>query len=331
VLWSAGDRLVQREIARAGLLWRALRDFDVIHFNFGHPITPIDLTPEKAVRGSAQRLNRTAAQAYIRLIGLRDLPLLKAAGKKVFVTYQGDDARQGDSLHTHFEVNPLSGVDHRYYTPASDRRKRSAIAHFDRYADRIYALNPDLLHVLPPRATFLPYASVDPRDWVPAAPPGLPGRPLVVAHAPTHRGVKGTEAILSACRALTDEGVSFELDVIEGVTRAEARARYERADLLVDQLLVGWYGGVAVEVMALGRPTIAFIRDRDLSFVPSEMRVELPVITATEATITEVLREWLTTRRREISEAGRRSREFVERWHDPMRIAARLKADYEQT
>jgi len=47
-----------------------------------------------------------------------------------------------------------------YYTPASDARKRWRIAQFATYADRIYALNPDLLHVLPAQAEFLPYANV---------------------------------------------------------------------------------------------------------------------------------------------------------------------------
>lgn len=328
ILWAAGDGLLKREVLRFWLLRRALREFDVIHFNFGHSIMPLRLQPEPTVQGVGRRLRRLATHAYINALALRDLPLLKAAGKTIVVTYQGDDARQGDWIRTHFELSAIQGVGPWYYTPDSDERKRAAIARFGRYADRIYALNPDLLHVLPKAAEFLPYAHVDPRLWSAAAPAGASCGPLVVAHAPTHRGVKGTPLILDACRGLQAEGINFELDLIEGVTRAQARARYERADLVVDQLLAGWYGGVAVEVMALGRPTIAYLRQGDLDCLPAEMRAQLPVIEATPATITEVLRRWLTERRGELSEVGRRSRQFVERWHDPLQIAARLKADY---
>ena len=55
----------------------------------------------------------------------------------------------------------------RHYNPMTDAWKPKAIAKSARYADRIYALNPDLLDVLPPQARFLPYANVDPREWTP--------------------------------------------------------------------------------------------------------------------------------------------------------------------
>jgi glycosyltransferase involved in cell wall biosynthesis len=109
----------------------------------------------------------------------------------------------------------------------------------------------------------------------------------------------------------------------------EARRLYEQADLLVDQVLAGWYGGLAVELMALGKPIIAYIRAGDLQFIPEGMRSELPVITATPATIYAVLKEWLTVRKDELSERGRLSRAYVERWHDPLAIAARLKSEYQ--
>ncbi len=329
VLWRPDDGILKREALRFGLLGRALREFDVIHFNFGQSIMPLRHHPEPPVHGARQTLHRTASQMYARALGLRDLPLLKAARKTIVVTYQGDDARQGDWLERHFELSAIDGVEPGYYTPDSDERKRAAIARFGRYADRIYSLNPDLLHVLPDGAEFLPYANVDPREWPASAPPRGPDGVPIVAHAPTHRGVKGTPAIVEACARLRSEGIEVELDLIEGVTREQARARYQRADLVVDQLLAGWYGGVAVEVMALGRPAIAYVREGDLGYLPPEMRAELPIIDATPSTIADVLRGWLTERRGELPLAGQRSRQFVERWHDPVRLAARVTADYQ--
>jgi hypothetical protein len=42
-----------------------------------------------------------------------------------------------------------------------------------------------------------------------------------------------------------------------------------------------------------------------------------------------VLKEYLTTRRKELSQKGKQGRSYVENWHDPLKIAARLKKDYE--
>jgi hypothetical protein len=103
---------------------------------------------------------------------------------------------------------------------------------------------------------------------------------------------------------------------------------YADADILVDQLLVGWYGGLAVELMALGKPVVAYIREDDMGFIPSAMHADLPVVNATPGSIYNVLRELLTARRHELGAIGVRSRQYVETWHDPIRVASLLKATY---
>jgi glycosyltransferase involved in cell wall biosynthesis len=128
---------------------------------------------------------------------------------------------------------------------------------------------------------------------------------------------------------LQAEGVDFDFRLVEGVTQLEAKALYQQADLVVDQLLLWGYGGLAVEAMALGRPVIAHLREDDLAFLPPEMHAEIPVISADPATIYDVLKELLTTRRSELAEIGRRSRAYVTRWHDPKGIAEEVVADYE--
>lgn len=330
-LFEGGEGYWAKEMRLWGLLWRALRRYDIVHYNAGTSFMPWYYPEEKYVGRRLPRFAYDALDAYKRLEDMCDLPLLKKAGKGIVVTYQGDDARQGDFCRTHFALSPAGEVDAGYYTRASDEDKRHRIARFDKYADRIYAVNPDLLHVLPPRAEFLPYANVDPQKWVPAEPQSAGrGERLTVLHAPTHRGVKGTEHILKAVELLRErDRLDFEFVLVEGLPHSEVRRLYERADLLVDQLLCGWYGGLAVELMALAKPVVCYIREGDLKFIPAEMRRDLPVINATPTSVYEVLKEWLSVRRGELAEVGRRGRAFVERWHDPLKIAARLKADYE--
>ncbi|HLN15252.1 MAG TPA: hypothetical protein VK277_00745 [Acidimicrobiales bacterium] len=327
VLCGDGTGYVGQERRRFELLVRALRRADVVHFNFGRTIMP----PWKGWGSSAAAGRGGPAgrviDLYLRSLWLKDLPLLKAAGKALFVTYQGDDARQGDYLAAHDRVTPVFDVEPGYYTAADDAAKRRSIATFDRYVDGIFALNPDLLRVLPARARFVPYASVDPRRWTPGP---LPGGPVpVLLHAPSHRGVKGTRYLMEAVEGLRAEGVAVELLLVEGVSHADARRLYERADVLVDQLLVGWYGALAVELMALGRPVVCYLRDGDFGPLPAEMRAEIPIVRAEPGDVRAVLRELLTTRRGELAELGRRGRAYVERWHDPQEIAGGLKEAYE--
>jgi hypothetical protein len=292
VLAPAGTPAVVRELRR----WREIvgaRAADVVHFNFGSSLAP-------AYYGSASRSR--AFRAYARLLEQRDLGLLRGA---IFVTYQGDDVRpSGDA--------------------AEDALKARRAGRFARAARGIYALNPDLLEHLPPNAQFLPYASVDPREWEPVGATG--SGPLRVVHAPTDRARKGTAALLAAIERL--DGV--ELELVEGKPRAAARAAFERADVVVDQLVVGWYGGVAVEAMALAKPVIARINGRSLDHVPAELRAELPVVDADESSVEDVLRGLAAARREAVVELGRRGRAFVERWHDPRRIAERVVSDYER-
>jgi hypothetical protein len=321
VVSDAPESVVANELKRMRLLWRALREFDVVHFNCGMPLSP------RPVPGPTRGLARRLYNAYASLVGFRDLPLLKMAGKAIFVTYQGDDARQGAYCREHFLVSPIGEVDQSYYTPESDARKQCEIRIFERYADGIFSLNPDLLHVLPSRARFMPYANVNPRNWLPAGTPSGSSRPIVV-HAPSHRGVKGTRFVQDAVSRLRSEGVAFDFILVEGMTNDEARRVYERADLVVDQLLLGWYGGLAVEAMALGKPVICYIREGDLRFLDPNMRAQLPVIRAEPGTIHEVLKTCLTTHRHRLQEIGTLGRAYVERWHDPLHIARFLRDQY---
>ena len=325
VLWNEHDGRLTCEAKRWLMLGRALWHYDLIHFNFGKSLLP---EPTFPVPGLAPSWKTRLKNAVARCLELRDLALLKRAGKAIVVTFQGDDARQENVLRTYAEWDPAVELEPGYYSPASDAHKRRRIAEVDRYADVIYALNPDLLRVLPARAKFLPYANVDPWQWTPSA-RKEPNRPPLVLHAPTHQGVKGTRHVLEAVRRLKEENVPLRFELLEGLTRDQAKERYLQADVLVDQLLLGWYGGLSVELMALGKPVIGYIRPSDLQFVPAELRADLPVIQATPHTIYDVLKEWLTVRRHEFVPRGVRSRAFVEKWHDPRRVADCVIADYE--
>lgn len=320
-LWN--DNLALREINRFRLLLRAVKDYDIIHFNFGHSLMPDWSTVQAVKNKNLQKLYHK----YISLFALKDLPVLKKLGKGIVVTFQGDDGRQGDYCIKHFKITHADKMPHGYYSDSYDNYKRKKIAAFAKYADKIYALNPDLLHVLPKNAKFMPYAHIDINQWKPVT---KSGEKPVVIHAPSDRFFKGTKYLVDAVRRLQKEKINFEFRLVEGVTHNKVKQLYEQADILVDQLLAGWYGGLAVELMALGKPVICYIRNEDLKFIPPDMKKDLPIINATPNSIYKVLKSYLTDKKKLLPELGKRSRKYVEIWHDPLKIAHDLKADYEE-
>jgi len=328
VLWNNEDSLPIREVKRWRLLCRALRYFDIVSFNFGQSIMPHRFLTSPENRRGFRSVISDLYRLYSYTFELTDLPLLKRAGKGIIVTYHGDDARQGDFCLAHFDLHHVTEVESGFYSRESDAHKRYKIARFARYADCIFALTPDLLHMLPPQAEFLPVSNVDLRDWRPVERPQSDLEEPLVIHAPTHRRGKGTRFVLDAISRLKAEGVALRFALVEGVSQVQARRMYEHADLLIDQLLTGWYGCGAVEMMALGKPVICYIREGDLRFVPEQMRKDLPIINATPTTLYDVLKEWLTTRRYDLRNLGQVSRAYVEKWHDPLKIAARLEDSY---
>lgn len=327
VIWSESDGALSREVKRWLAIVRVAIGFDIIHFNFGSSWAgPIPMF-SKAERDVPAKIKRFFAASYLQALSLAELGLYRLLRRPMFVHYQGDDARQGDfSLHR-FQHSIAQYVEPGHYSAESDVLKRRMIRRMAKYCDQVYAVNPDLLHVLGPGARFIPYSHIGLEEWVPVYTQAQ-NRPLRIGHAPSNRKVKGTDFILAALNELAAEGLEFELVLVEGLSHEAARRQYEQIDLLIDQVHAGWYGGLAVEVMALGKPVMAYIREEDLDFIPHEMRAELPILKITLETLKYDLCNAITMPREQLLALAHRSRAYVERWHDPMRIANEIRGDY---
>jgi len=109
-------------------------------------------------------------------------------------------------------------------------------------------------------------------------------------------------------------------DLIERYPHLEARERYRRADIVVDQFNSGWYGMFALESMALGKPVVARLEPEMVERSAEGLGARVPIVSATPETLVEALRPLVESpeRRRELGAAGRA---YVEAVHDVDRIA----------
>jgi glycosyltransferase involved in cell wall biosynthesis len=201
-----------------------------------------------------------------------------------------------------------------HYLGSDIRGKTPADLAYGRRADAQIVGSFDALRWVP-EAEMIP-PGLDLRPFTPA-PPSDRERPLVV-HAPSDRRKKGTEYIIAACKQLP-----VELDIVEGLPHEQARERYARADIVVDQLNAGWHGIFALEAMALGKPVVVHLRPDLVQQAERAYGTKVPLVAATNETLVDALRPLVESPglRREI---GVESRAYVERVHDIDRIADRL-------
>lgn len=169
-----------------------------------------------------------------------DLPLWKLFGKIIIIHYHGSDIRN---------------------------KKNSCIV--NRYADNIFVSTPDLLEWVPD-AIWVPNPKATEGYSAPDVSNEQKTDSIIIAHAPTNRDVKGTQYIVDAVDHLRQEGLKIELRVLEGLPHDQVIREFSKADIIIDQLLLGWYGVVTIEGMSLKKPVCVYIRDDLTRFIPKD-------------------------------------------------------------
>jgi hypothetical protein len=282
--------------------------YDVFHFNAGHTLLdyyPLDLNH-------------------------LDIPWYPK-GKRLVMTYNGSDARQNIPIlkPTADVWDPLNSYNFLYDNPSLNATKKKRISIIEQYADVIFATNPDLMRFLPESAIFLPY-TIAAWNQIESIPHVYKGKGLRIVHAPSNMEVKGTEYIKAAITKLQQDYSDIDFIQVGNMTHQEALVEYAKADLVIDQLLIGWYGAFAVEVMKMGKPVMVFIREDDLQFVPKQMAADCleTFINVNPLNIYDKLKE-VVKNKEILQEHAHKSLEFAHRWHNPIRIAQDIMSYYQ--
>src|SRR5205814_599193 len=143
-----------------------------------------------------------------------------------------------------------------------------------------------------------------------------------IGHAPTNRLIKGTRHVMAAVEALRREFPRLELRLIEKQPWEAMPAFLAGCDILVDQLMMGWYGLLAIEGMAERRAVVGYLREDLRPQYP-----DCPIVGAEPETLYNVLRDLVRdpARRAELGERGAR---FARAHHDTKVVGARLLGEY---
>jgi glycosyltransferase involved in cell wall biosynthesis len=125
-----------------------------------------------------------------------------------------------------------------------------------------------------------------------------------------------------AAARLKSEGYPVELIILRKVPHEKALQLFKSADICVGKLMMGYYANFQIETMAMGKPTLCYIRD-DLKPFASDC----PIVNTTPKNVYENLKRLCEDG--ELRESlGRRGIEFVKKEHDNLRIGKRLLEYY---
>ena len=280
-----------RRTQRLNLFLALLAEYDVFHFHFGLTIMP----------------------------HFWDLPVLAATGKRMAMHFWGSDIRR---LSIAAQGNPYV---ERIGPTDSEQEARTlrTVRKLGRLIKTAFVADEELAQYI--RDEFQQVIRVPQAidlSMYPFLPPSkTSGRPLVV-HAPSRRAIKGTSYVLEAVEKLSEQ-YDFDFVLLEGKNHAEALSVYQRADVVIDQLLLGTYGILAVESMALGKPVLSYIREDIREKYPPD----LPILSCNPDNIYQQLRELLEDGEMR-NQIGHKGREYVVANHDSLKVAARLVSAY---
>lgn len=251
-----------------------------------------------------------------------DLAMLKQMGKKIVWWFVGNDCRwktAHDGEVAPYGILPLAYGDEVTSRELTERLLR--IRFVEAFADVILNTPQQAALMLRPYHDGLPFPLA--MDRYPEHHSQRPQRDVpVVMHAPSNLKVKCTHEIVAALEHLRfNENINFEMRLMARMPHVEAVASYADSDVFVGQGRCLTLGKQDREVMALNRVLLGGVTPEAY---PQKWPDDCPNVPfQTGQDLVDTLRTLLpdVARRREIAARGR---EWVSRYHDPVRVCARV-------
>jgi len=245
-----------------------------------------------------------------------DIPLLKLRGKRIAYRFTGWELID---KKVELKNNPYSAFRHGWDGFFDEYLKSDYLEYLRCYCDAFMVVDPMMQEHMPEAQIIPRVLRIDDFEEI-----GIEKRekPLVL-HAPTNRTYKGSKYIIHALKELKKEGLRFDLKLLHKVPFREALEWYKKADLIVDQILIGWYGVLATECMAMGKPVAVYMRD-DLANTPDDVPVQNINLDNVKDKLRDAIQDFEL--RKYLSERGRA---YVKAIHDESIVIPKLIDVYE--
>ncbi|MBU0694972.1 MAG: glycosyltransferase [Bacteroidetes bacterium] len=156
--------------------------------------------------------------------------------------------------------------------------------------------------------------------------PELQNEKIVIVHSPSAKIAKGSNYILPVVESLKEK-YNIEFVLLHNVPRSEVLNAMSKADIFIDQIILGSFAAAAIEAMSFGKPVVAYIMP---SVYKKGISKDCPIVNANPSTLKEKLIELIESPklRRDI---GKRSRAYVEKVHDAKLVSQTLLEIYKSS
>ena len=292
-------------VARWRYFFKILPEYDVWHFNFSQTFFFYPL----------------------------NLLILKLCGKKIVATFRGADCETDLDFA---KFNPIILAHPKEEWPSFFRNfhhlswqgrlvKRVRTRIISWLADWPVVNAPYLASSVPGYKQIIPYA----RDLekIEKFKTNQHNPKLTILHIPSQPEVKGTVYIKKAFDNLAPKYPNCDFKILDFMPYDQALQEMAQADIIIEQLIIGWYSGQSVEAMALGRAAMCFLEPTYMDLVP--FGHDVPIANTNVFTFEEDLEKLINdpVRCQKLAAAGPA---YVHAHHAAEKIAESYKKVYEE-
>ena len=256
-----------------------------------------------------------------------DLTWAQWLRKPAIVEFWGSDIRIPEVEAIDNPYYARLGSDYEYYTVESHALSYRRQENFARHGVNACFVHLSVKGHLKPglfEKTYESQGRVILSDFQPVYPSSTNRYP-VLAHSPTAKVAKGTDAVLAAVDVLRQR-YDFEFRLVHKVSHSQALEMVRTCDIFLDQFVIGsGYGLATIEAMAFGKPVVCYIKPSAAPSFPDEM----PIINANQDNLVEVLEPLLQNAQLR-HDIGILSRAYVEKHHNAHKYAQWLVSIYRE-
>jgi hypothetical protein len=252
-----------------------------------------------------------------------ELFIYKLFGKRVIMHFVGSDIRSEEFIYWK-EKNIKHFLEQGTSFEKNLPWQKKLIADTEKYADFILVSTPDLKQFLK-NATYYPVV-LDLDKFLQEAKPVVPrikeSDEIVILHSPSNTALKGTVHIHDVLKKIV-ETLPYNIKLIlpgerlmgtiktYAVTRYELFEIYKQADIVIDQVIIGWYGLQSIEALLMGKEVISYI-DPELE---GDLFPNCPIELATVNTLEQVIIKCIEKIRANKSNPYKNTVEWVKKYH----------------
>ena len=250
----------------------------------------------------------------------------KLFGKRIIMHFVGSDVRNPQFLFWK-NTNLMSFLNGERDFPRTLKWQDELIKDSLEFADEILVSTPDLLAIIPSATYFPVLIDLEKFDREVSGFNSLQNEnstcePYKILHSPSNARVKGTLFIHQVLKNLKAEYKNDLETIIPGdesldskkfysVSRYDLFSLLKESDVMIDQLVIGWYGLQSLEALLCGNVVLCYIEDG----LEKYLYPECPILNVNAIDLQENLADLLKKRKRLSKYEMKENLEWVKKYH----------------